>query len=95
MKAKLADRGAVGLEKDLLGLARELREEIGAYARAWRKRLQTHRVRYYEHRELMRMDARQLKDIGLTQSDIPAIVDGSYFRDASRFPRRAAGRLCG
>ena len=54
------------------------------FGRVVLKHLREHRVRERRYRQLIGMDARELKDIGLTPSDIQAVVDGTYFFDASR-----------
>jgi uncharacterized protein YjiS (DUF1127 family) len=38
--------------------------------------------------ELHALDARTLKDIGISRSDVPGIASGDHFRDDSRYPRR-------
>ncbi len=42
------------------------------------------------YRELAALDARGLKDIGITRSDIPAIVDGTFWRSGDA--RDGAGK---
>ncbi|MFL6650311.1 MAG: DUF1127 domain-containing protein [Sulfurifustaceae bacterium] len=57
--------------------------------------MQAQRNRRRERHQLLKMDPRQLQDIGLTPGDVPAIFDGSFSRDASRYPRRPFGpRTC-
>jgi uncharacterized protein YjiS (DUF1127 family) len=39
------------------------------------------------HLELQVLDERTMRDIGISHSDIPAIVSGAYFRDDTRRQR--------
>ena len=44
-------------------------------------------------RELSALSARELKDLGISRSDINAIASGAYFSDTSRYPQNRACKL--
>jgi uncharacterized protein YjiS (DUF1127 family) len=72
-----------------------LRAAVRAVARQLRRARiawDAHRQRHRLERELQHLDHRQLADIGLARSDVPAVIDGSYFRDASRRPHAPPAR---
>lgn len=56
-------------------------------------RWQRYRLEQAQYRSLLRMDQRHLRDIGLVgPGDVHAIVDGTFFSDATRLPRPAYAR---
>jgi uncharacterized protein YjiS (DUF1127 family)/ketosteroid isomerase-like protein len=66
-------------------IQRWMRILIRRLARLWR--------RVSTETELNALDDRALHDIGISRSDIPAIVSGKYFRDDSRRQRGRADRI--
>ena len=46
------------------------------------------------YRELAALDARGLKDIGITHADIPAIVAGKFWRSGNACEDGAVGPAC-
>jgi uncharacterized protein YjiS (DUF1127 family) len=78
-----ADRGEAGARAAApvrRAAVRALRRQLQRAAAAWREYRRRHRL----EQELRGLDRRQLADIGLTRGDVPAVIDGSYFRDSSR-----------
>jgi uncharacterized protein YjiS (DUF1127 family) len=52
--------------------------------RRLRQAFSVYRQRRRAYRELVKLDAQALQDIGITRGDISAIVDGRFDRDTSR-----------
>lgn len=95
MRTKPEHRDTGGFTIDILDLARGWGGEISEAAQAVRHRVRGQHHRRLERRELLKMDSRQLQDIGLTPDDVPAVLDGTFFHDASRNPHRSlAPRGC-
>ena len=80
--ARARRRRAVVMRRALRAALRALARQLKRAGSAW----QEYRCRHRLEQELRVLDRRQLADIGLTRSDLPAVVDGSYFRDTSRRP---------
>lgn len=69
--------------------ARRLRVRwINAWFRGWTRRAVRWLDRGRIEAELHALDARTLKDIGITHGDVPGIASGDYGKDASRRARR-------
>lgn len=60
--------------------ARWMRVVLRAWRRGLVRWLRSHRV----EAELAALDARMLRDIGITRTDVPRIASGAWFRDDSR-----------
>jgi uncharacterized protein YjiS (DUF1127 family) len=58
-----------------------------AWVRGWIRRVGHWLDRGRIEAELHALDARTLKDIGITRSDVPGIASGAYGRDDSRRAR--------
>lgn len=61
-----------------------------AFVQTLWEQFQRYRGQQAERRELLAMDQRQLRDIGLVgRDDVFAVLNGTYFSDTTRLPRRA------
>lgn len=63
--------------------------------KAAKRRLAAYRRQQAEYRALLRMDERQLRDIGLARDDVAAIFNGGFFADTTRRRRPDIARPAG
>lgn len=63
-----------------------VRTTTGFLRHTW-MRVSNYFKRRRQYRELARLDVRQLRDIGLTPSDLDALADGTFFNDPTRRQR--------